>query len=115
MGFSLYICINPNGLIMKRLQIIVKGDNVQRCGFRNFSAQIAQKLGLTGIAEYEDHHLVIEIEGPSETIRQFIEFCKIGPEGCQISSLEIIEIPATESGVFRIIPGIVSSDIKNAG
>ncbi len=99
---------------MKRLQVIITGDNVQRCGFRNFSSQIAEKLGLSGKAAYIDHHLAVEIEGLEEKLNQFLEFCKIGPEGSMIKSIETQELPALGLKGFEVIHGIVNSSLKTA-
>lgn len=99
---------------MKRLHLTIKGDNIQRCGFRNFISQIADKLGISGQAAYIDHHLSIEIEGDEDKLTQFLEFCKIGPEGCVTKDIEITEMPVLGLSGFKVIHGVLSSALKTA-
>ncbi len=93
----------------KRIQIVVRGNNVQRCGFRRAAVEMATNLNLTGIAMYVDHDVQIEIEGNTGTIEEFAAWASIGPAECNISSFEEQEIPVIGDSTFETIPGVVSS------
>jgi acylphosphatase len=93
---------------MKRIQITVKG-NVQRCGFRNYATQEAEQLGLSGKAVYLDQDIMIEAEGNNEVVSKFVEWCRTGPTGCTIESVECRDLPVIYEKGFRNVPGIVFS------
>lgn len=92
----------------KRLLIFIKGDNVQRCGFRNTAVKKAAKLGLSGSAAYVGHDLVIEVEGPVEEVDTFTRWAERGPDECFIALILEKEIPLQRTTGFVSIPGVVS-------
>lgn len=92
----------------KRLEILVKG-NVQRVGFRNHAAEIAVKLGITGSASYVDHDILIEAEGDPEQLDTFVDWCRKGPAGCSIESLDITETNPLHDLKFVIVHGLIIS------
>ncbi len=92
----------------KRLEILVKG-NVQRVGFRNHAAEIAVELGITGSAAYVDHDILIEAEGNAEQLDSFVDWCRKGPAGCTIESLEITETILLHDSKFVIVHGLIIS------
>lgn len=96
----------------KRFQITVKGNNVQRCGFRKAAVDMATTLELTGAAMYIDHDILIEIEGDDNRIGEFASWAKTGPSQCNITEVEIIEIPVTGSTAFKVIHGISTRKIS---
>lgn len=91
---------------MKRVKIIVRGSNVQRCGFRHMAWELAKSLKLSGSAAYIEQHLEIEAEGNEELLNKFIEFAKHGPKMCDVDEFEIEEIPVTGIPGFNNIPGV---------
>lgn len=107
------LTLPPNQLtnprIMTRYHVCIKGSNVQRCGFRNFASKLARELGLYGHSAYIDQQLHIEVEGMRDQLRKFIDWCKTGPDHCQIEEVEIKELPLAGYGSFKIIPGVISS------
>jgi acylphosphatase len=95
---------------MKRYYITIKGGNVQRCGFRKVAAEKARQLKLTGLAYYLDHHIAIEVEGDMTILESYLSWCKAGPLGCMIETVEFVEIPVKGSTSFEIIHGVVMKE-----
>lgn len=93
---------------MKRYHITIKG-NVQRVGFRRYASQIARQLGLKGKATYIDHNITIEVEGAVESLKQFMQWCKTGPNGCQVEDIILTEYPLYGDNTFEIVPGVYRS------
>lgn len=92
----------------KRYHLVVKG-NVQRVGFRNHAAQVANSLKLGGKAAYVDNSIEIEIEGPNTDLDSFLSWCKVGPEGCVVTEFEKTDIVPTGETSFEIVHGIIFS------
>lgn len=91
----------------KRLQITIKGNNVQRCGFRKAAVEMAKTLKLSGTAMYIDHDILIEVEGDTDRLKQFVNWAQTGPAECDISDVETKELPVSGDTTFNIIHGIV--------
>lgn len=89
----------------KRYEILVKG-NVQRVGFRNHAAQIAETLDISGSASYVDHDILIEAEGYPEQLDSFLNWCRKGPEGASIDTFEITETIPQNDQQFVIVHGL---------
>lgn len=96
-------------ITMKRVHITVKGNNVQRCGFRNSASKTARELKLKGNAIYVDKSIEIDVEGSDDSINMFIEWCKKGPAHCQIEGVETAELPVYGFTNFEVIHGVYSS------
>lgn len=76
---------------------------VQGVGFRYFVLRKAELLGVKGfVKNLPDGSVYCEAEANHETIEQFIEICKKGPERSVITDFSIIEIPDTGYTQFRI-------------
>lgn len=99
---------------MKRYQITIKGPNVQRCGFRNHASVMAHTLQLAGLAEYLNKDVFIDVEGQTDNINLFLQWCHIGPEGVMIENVEIIELPVSGNSEFRVIPGVEFTRMKES-
>jgi acylphosphatase len=93
----------------KRYHLVVCG-NVQRVGYRNHAAQLATELNLGGKAAYIDQNIEIEVEGSNLGLDTFISWCKVGPEGCVVTELDMTEIVPTGEKTFEIVHGISFSD-----
>lgn len=96
----------------RRLQITIKGNNVQRCGFRKAAVEMAKDLQLTGTAMYIDHDMLVEIEGENNNVEKFIAWAQIGPSQCNISEVEAKEIPVAGESSFNVVHGIVARKIS---
>lgn len=86
-----------------RYRIFISG-NIHYFGFRHFAASEAIQAGISGFAQYSGSSLLIEAEGTTEQLNPFIEWCKKGPQGCNIQSFQMVEIPAVHSSSFKILP-----------
>jgi len=74
---------------MKRLHLIIQGQ-VQGVGFRYFSSQEAQKLGLTGfVMNLPNTEVEIVAEGPEEALKIFLNQCYNGFGRSKIDNIEI--------------------------
>ncbi|RPE09068.1 acylphosphatase [Chitinophaga lutea] len=72
-------------------KITVKGK-VQGVYFRATARSIAVKLGLKGaVKNLPDGNVWIAAEGPETAVREFIDWCRIGPTGAVVTSLDITE------------------------
>ena len=78
-------------------QIILKiYGRVQGVFFRASSMKEAKKLGISGVASNEDDGTVkIEAEGGEGELKQFIDWCKEGPEHAKVDRVEIKWTEAT--------------------
>ena len=88
---------------MTRLRVRLYG-RVQGVGFRYRAAERAMDLGLTGwVRNLPDGSVEVEAQGPSEQLRQFLDWLGHGPPAARVS--RVVESGrAAESGEaeFRI-------------
>lgn len=99
---------------MKRYQITIKGPNVQRCGFRKHASVMACSLQLSGLAEYLNKDVFIDVEGKDDKINLFLQWCHIGPEGCMIEQVQIDECQVAGKNRFLLIPGVNFSRLNES-
>ncbi len=79
---------------MKSYRIIVSGI-VQGVFFRYSAKKTAAQLGLKGFARNMDNGDVeIVIEGSDPPVRNFIEWCRKGPTGAHVDSVNTEELEA---------------------
>ncbi len=72
----------------KRLHIIVSG-RVQGVWFRASTQLQARQLGLVGqVWNRSDGRVEMIVEGSEEILRQFLEWCGVGPRGARVDTLE---------------------------
>lgn len=71
-------------------KITVKGK-VQGVYFRATARSVAVKLGLKGaVKNLPDGNVWIAAEGPETAVEEFIDWCRIGPTGATVTSLDIV-------------------------
>jgi acylphosphatase len=77
----------------KKVEILIRGK-VQGVGFR-FMAHLAfVDLGMVGTAEnLPDGSVQLVTQGPEDKLERLINWCKRGPEGAQVSDVEVKEEP----------------------
>ncbi|HMO02284.1 MAG TPA: acylphosphatase [Oligoflexia bacterium] len=76
---------------LARFLIRVSGK-VQKVGFRNWSAEKANKLQLKGFAKnLADGSVEIVIEGLRENARKFIDLTAVGPNSAKVEFRQIKE------------------------
>jgi len=88
---------------VKHYTIRVTGK-VQGVSFRANTQRVAEELDLNGwVTNEPDGSVRIEVEGPVEGLREFLEFCKTGPELAQVSSVNYQEAPLNNFISFEVI------------
>ncbi|WP_128543812.1 acylphosphatase [Larkinella soli] len=86
----------------KHLTIRVFGK-VQGVFFRQSTRQTALELGLTGRVRNElDGTVLIEVEGESDQLETFLDWCRIGPPRAQVSGLEVAQAPLQAYESFEV-------------
>lgn len=87
---------------MKHFNIIVSG-HVQGVGYRWQAKKKAQQLGLKGfVSNQSDGNVYLEVEGSQERLKDFIAWCKIGPENARIGDLDVNEAELKAYSSFSI-------------
>ena len=90
----------------KHFNIRVFG-NVQGVFFRASARTHAEALDVTGFARNEsDGSVYIEVEGDEENLKQFIEWCRRGPERAVVTKVEAEEAPLKNFSRFEVNRGI---------
>jgi acylphosphatase len=66
--------------------------HVQGVGYRAFAAKIARALGLKGfVKNLADGSVLVEAEGPTELLDQFVLQCKKGPGWAYVDDAVVVE------------------------
>ena len=87
---------------MQNLQIIISGK-VQRTGFLFYVKQFAKLNRINGFVKYSNKaSILIEAEGNEANLNIFIEYCRIGPEGSVITSVNISQGQLLNHASFKI-------------
>ena len=88
---------------IKHYTIRVTGK-VQGVSFRANTKKVAESLGIKGwVTNEPDGSVRIEVEGAVESLREFMEFCKTGPDRAQVSSVNYQEAALNNFISFEII------------
>ncbi|WP_119079335.1 acylphosphatase [Chitinophaga alhagiae] len=86
-------------------KITVKGK-VQGVFFRATARSVAVKLGLKGVIQnLPDGSVWIAAEGQEAAMEEFIDWCRIGPTGASVTSLDIEEGTPQHYEGFDILHG----------
>jgi acylphosphatase len=73
-----------------RLHLYVSGY-VQGVFYRSNAKRIAESLSLTGwVRNLRDGRVEIVVEGEEEGLAKFIEWCKRGPIGAEVESVDVM-------------------------
>ena len=89
---------------MKNVKIKITGK-VKKTGFQYYAKQFSKIYGITGFAKFTDNTtLFIEAEGAEYQLTKFIEFCKEGPFGSEITDIDITDGNIKHHKSFDIIP-----------
>lgn len=84
-------------LIRRRLTIT---GTVQGVFFRDSTARVAQRTGLTGwIRNDPDGRVTAELQGTPDAVGEAVEFCRVGPSRAQVDdvTVEQLEVDASET------------------
>ena len=88
---------------MTRRHIIVRG-RVQGIGFRWFTLETAESLGLTGwVKNRDDGSVEAEAQGTETALERFVERLKTGNPAAKVTSIEAKPAPVAVEKTFRII------------
>ena len=88
---------------MKHLKLTITGK-VQRVGFRFSAMEAAYRFSIHGFVVNSGYNSVaIEAEGTSENLELFVAWCRKGPLGAKVESVEIQEAPLKNFTSFEIL------------
>lgn len=89
---------------MKRIHLIISGD-VQGVGYRSWARRSALKRGLTGwVKNRPDRTVELVAEGKQQSLEDFIEECRKGPEVAWVERIDSTWKPATgEYVAFQVV------------
>jgi acylphosphatase len=87
---------NHSAMALRRLSITVTG-RVQGVGFRYFTQEAAEALGVTGwVRNGWSRDVEAEAQAEAQTLAQFCERLREGPTLAHVADLETHEIPMVE-------------------
>ena len=91
--------------VKHRYHIVVKGM-VQGVGFRYFTFQWAERMGICGwVRNLSDGSVEIEAEGRKKILDEFIKKVKDGPSFGYVETADIVEMDAVKNDkAFEILP-----------
>lgn len=73
----------------ERAHVFVSG-NVQGVFFRDSTRQKAEELGLTGwVKNTSDGRVEAVFEGPTDEVRQMVDWCENGPSQADVDDVEV--------------------------
>lgn len=88
---------------MSGLQIVIRG-RVQGVGFRFAAMEAAYKYSILGFVKNQGSDSVfICAEGDPERLDQFVAWCRKGPFGAKVESVEMITVPVRHFRSFEIV------------
>lgn len=88
---------------MPTVHIIIKGK-VQGVFYRATAKKTADELGLKGWVKNKDDGAVeLLISGPQESINKMVTWCKAGPKGAAVSSVQATPVNEEMFSAFSII------------
>ena len=88
--------------MQKRYQIIVSGK-VQGVGFRMYSKNEADALGLSGyVRNQADGNVYIEAEGDTEKLESFVKWCHQGTPLAKVAEVSINKLGLKSDAGFDI-------------
>jgi acylphosphatase len=86
--------------MMKRLEITVTG-RVQGVGFRYFTEDVANSLGLSGwVRNNPDRTVECEAQGEEDVLKEFCTELRKGPPLSRVKDLLVTEVPLVEGQSF---------------
>ena len=89
---------------MKNYKITITGK-VRKTGFLFFAKQFSKIYNIKGFVKYTGNTtLLIEAEGHEIQLNKFVEYCKEGPYGSEITGFDITEGEVKHHTTFDILP-----------
>jgi acylphosphatase len=87
---------------MKHRQIVIKGK-VENTGFRFYVFRGASTLGIRGFVKIDEVGVMVEAEGEDEPLNNFGEWCRKGPDGSTVDSVDCCEKELIGFEDFKIL------------
>lgn len=88
---------------MKTVHLVISGK-VQGVYFRNTALLVAEKLSVTGwIKNTSEANVEAMVSGDENSVKEFIKWCKTGPERAKVKEVIISKKPDTFFEGFRIL------------
>ncbi len=85
-----------------RRRVVVRG-RVQGVWFRASVRERARELGVAGwVANRGDGAVEAVLEGREEAVERLVRFCRSGPPGALVDSVEVAEAPPVGAHGFEI-------------
>jgi acylphosphatase len=87
---------------VKRVRVVVSG-RVQGVFYRATCARLAREAGLGGwVRNRDDGRVEAAFEGEDAAVEELVAWCRLGPRGARVDSVEVIaEAPSGEAS-FRV-------------
>jgi len=96
-------CLKSTIRLIKAYQIKVTGL-VQGVGFRFYTKQEAEKLGVFGdVRNQEDGTVLINVVGEKDKITSFLKWCHVGPDSSRVDRLDYNEVELFMADGFLIV------------
>jgi acylphosphatase len=87
-----------------RRRVVVHGQ-VQGVFFRDTVRRMAQQRGVKGwVANRADGAVEAVFEGEPEAVERLVDFCRRGPRGAQVESVDVRDEEPEAETDFRITP-----------
>jgi acylphosphatase len=87
----------------RRAHVLISG-RVQGVFFRSSTAELAERLGVTGwISNRPDGRVEAELQGAEGAVAQVVDHCRSGPPGATVSLVEVTELePVAGEHAFEV-------------
>jgi acylphosphatase len=88
---------------MKAVSLRIRG-RVQGVYFRGSAQDEADRLGISGFARNDpDGSVAAFAQGEAAAVDEFIAWCRHGPSGARVTSVDVHEEPPREMKSFRVL------------
>ncbi len=88
---------------MKRVRLRITG-HVQGVFFRDSAKRYADAQQLTGwVKNLPDGSLAAEVQGNNDAVRQFVDWCHMGPDSAQVDTVDVRATDLTAERTFEIL------------
>jgi len=95
------VTVRHTELVIRR-RVTVSGQ-VQGVGFRYYTAQQAEALGVHGtVRNLANGHVEAEVEGSTAAVDAMIAWLHAGPRSAVVDNVTVIDVPATGEKTFRV-------------
>ena len=87
---------------MIRRRVVVHG-RVQGVFFRDSVRRLAERGGVSGwVRNNRDGTVEAALEGEDEDVARLVDYCRLGPSGAQVDSIDVYEETAEGAAGFSV-------------